>query len=164
MQNCAYCGRENTDDATRCRECGTPIKDQPGNLPASDLPASGNPARTLAQKRMIFGALWFMGGMLVTLFTYLTAASSPSGGTYVVAWGAIVFGALQFVRGLRGKDIPPTSEDLGYMELAYATRLETEGHVPEALSAYQRVAEKYPATAAGDDARKSMESLRARLG
>src|SRR6266702_4246755 len=23
MKNCAYCGRENTDDAVNCRECGT---------------------------------------------------------------------------------------------------------------------------------------------
>ena len=42
-----------------------------------------------------------------------------------------------------------------------ATKLETQGRVQEALAAYQRVADKYPDTAAGRDARKSIESLRA---
>ncbi len=46
---------------------------------------------------MVFGALWCIGGIVVTVVTYSAAAS---GGTYVVAWGAIVFGAIQFFRGL----------------------------------------------------------------
>jgi len=48
-------------------------------------------------KNMIFGALWFLGGTIVTVVT-LQAASG--GGRYVVAWGAIVFGGIQFIRGL----------------------------------------------------------------
>jgi hypothetical protein len=36
-------------------------------------------------------------GVLVTAATY-TAASA--GGHYVIAWGAIVFGAFQFLKGL----------------------------------------------------------------
>ena len=47
---------------------------------------------------MLYGALWCIGGTVVTAVTY--SAASSGGGTYVVAWGAIVFGAIQFFRGL----------------------------------------------------------------
>jgi hypothetical protein len=52
------------------------------------------------KKNMLYGALWCIGGILVTAFTYQAAASSPTGGHYIVAWGAIIFGAIQFFRGL----------------------------------------------------------------
>ena len=49
------------------------------------------------KKNMLYGALWCIGGIVVTAATY--DAAEP-GGAYVVAWGAIVFGAIQFFRGL----------------------------------------------------------------
>lgn len=48
---------------------------------------------------MTSGALWFIGGVLVTAISY--SAASP-GEMYLFAWGAILFGALQFLRGLSG--------------------------------------------------------------
>ncbi len=51
------------------------------------------------QRNMLFGALWCVGGIVVTAATF-AAASNSGGGSYVVAWGAIVFGAIQFFRGL----------------------------------------------------------------
>lgn len=51
-----------------------------------------------ANKDMLYGALWCIGGILVTAITY--SAASSSGGTYVVTWGAIIFGAIQFFRGV----------------------------------------------------------------
>ncbi len=51
-----------------------------------------------ARKNMLHGALWCIGGVAVTVLTYQAAA--PAGGRYVVAWGAIVFGGIQFLRGL----------------------------------------------------------------
>ena len=50
-----------------------------------------------AGKDMMYGALWCIGGIMVTAVTY---TSATGGGTYVVAWGAILFGAFQFVSGL----------------------------------------------------------------
>lgn len=50
-----------------------------------------------ANKNMLYGALWCIGGLLVTALTYSTASD---GGTYVVAWGAVVFGAIQFFKGV----------------------------------------------------------------
>lgn len=46
---------------------------------------------------MIIGGLICVVGLIVTLGTYNIA--SP-GGHFIVAWGAIVFGAIQFFRGV----------------------------------------------------------------
>ena len=51
-----------------------------------------------AKKNMIFGSLWLIGGCVVTAVTF--AIASGGGGSYIIAWGAIVFGAIQFFRGL----------------------------------------------------------------
>lgn len=51
-------------------------------------------------KNMVVGALWCIIGIVVTVVTYLAAASSPTGGRYLIAWGAILFGGIQFLRGL----------------------------------------------------------------
>lgn len=46
---------------------------------------------------MLVGGLWCGGGLAVTLYTHATASG---GGTYVVAWGAIIFGGWQAIKGL----------------------------------------------------------------
>lgn len=51
-----------------------------------------------ANKDMLYGALWCIGGTIVTVYSY--SAASEGGGRYMVAWGAIIFGGVQFVRGL----------------------------------------------------------------
>jgi hypothetical protein len=50
-----------------------------------------------AKKDMLYGALWCGGGIIVTVATYSAASG---GGSYVVAWGAILFGAIQFFKGV----------------------------------------------------------------
>ena len=52
----------------------------------------------MAKRNMVVGGLWCVGGIAVTAVTY--SGASDGGGHYVVAWGAIIFGAIQFVRGL----------------------------------------------------------------
>jgi len=49
------------------------------------------------KKNMLYGALWFIGGLVVTGATY---AAASGGGTYVVAFGAVIYGAGQFIRGV----------------------------------------------------------------
>lgn len=50
-----------------------------------------------AAKDIIVGLLWCIGGIVVTMVTYNNASN---GGTYVIAWGAILFGGIQFLKGL----------------------------------------------------------------
>jgi hypothetical protein len=161
MKKCAYCGRENENSARQCGECGTSFDTDPKDSQAAKLPTPEDPARA-AERRMLSGALWCVGGILVTLITYFSAASSPSGGTYFVAWGAIVFGGLRFFQGLTSKNAKPNSMDAGYEALAYAAKLETKGRIEEALVVYQSIIEKYPDTDASNDAKKSIENLQVR--
>jgi hypothetical protein len=56
-----------------------------------------NAVKDAGKKNMLFGALWCIGGLVVTAVTYSAASG---GGTYIVAWGAIIFGAIQFFRGV----------------------------------------------------------------
>ena len=66
----------------------------PGQTP---IRALAEKSKALARKNMISGALWCIGGIIVTVTT-LKAASG--GGTYFIAWGAILFGFLQLVQGI----------------------------------------------------------------
>ena len=43
------------------------------------------------------GAFWLIGGIIITIVTY---SMSATGGRYIVAWGAILFGGIQLLRGL----------------------------------------------------------------
>lgn len=51
-------------------------------------------------RNMLYGALWTIGGLALTGFSYMSATGSPGGGRYIVAYGAIVGGIVQFIRGL----------------------------------------------------------------
>ena len=52
------------------------------------------------------GLLWFGGGLAVTAITYVSATP---GGTYILAWGAVLFGAIQAWQGyaVAGEPLPP---------------------------------------------------------
>src|SRR5437868_15254197 len=98
MRKCTYCGQENDDTAVNCKGCGTStIAESSESSPQAQSPEEAR--RTLGQKRMAGGGLLFLGGLAVTGYTYLGAASSPEGGTYVIAYGAIIAGIAQFFRG-----------------------------------------------------------------
>ena len=57
-------------------------------------------ARVNAYKRkMRNGILWAVGGTVVAVSTYTAALQ---GGVYFVAWGAIAYGIIDFLRGLFG--------------------------------------------------------------
>jgi len=51
------------------------------------------------KRRMLFGFLWAAGGTAVTIGTYEAAGE---GGVFFIAWGAIIFGIIDFLRGLFG--------------------------------------------------------------
>ena len=43
-----------------------------------------------------FGSLFFFGGLIITILSYIHAANS---GSYIVTWGAILFGAVLLYKG-----------------------------------------------------------------
>lgn len=55
-------------------------------------------ARLAGLMEMGKGVLWALGGGLLSLWTY--QAASTAGGTYVVFWGAMLYGAIRLLRGL----------------------------------------------------------------
>jgi DnaJ-like protein len=54
-------------------------------------------ARQAAMKMLAIGMCWLIGGLVITGIAYNAA---PAGGTYIVTWGAILYGAYQILRGL----------------------------------------------------------------
>jgi hypothetical protein len=51
-----------------------------------------------AHSDMWAGAFWCIGGILVTAVSY--NAVKDTGGTYIITWGAVVYGGYQFLKGL----------------------------------------------------------------
>ncbi len=54
-------------------------------------------SKAAAKKTMLYGFLWCIAGTAITVVSYSFATS---GGTYIVSWGAIILGGLQFLQGL----------------------------------------------------------------
>jgi hypothetical protein len=50
--------------------------------------------------RIILGAILVAGGLIATIVTYTIASSKPSGGTYILAWGPIIFGLVLLIQGI----------------------------------------------------------------
>jgi len=83
----------------------SPIAEPSHVSPVMRVPKSGandlaRRQRTIAARNMGIGALFLIGGSAVTYLTYEAAAFSPGGGTYFVAWGAILIGAIRFIAAL----------------------------------------------------------------
>jgi hypothetical protein len=67
------------------------------NLTEARSKAVHEAKREAGKKNMLYGALWCIGGTVVTVGTMMAA---KGGGSFVIAWGAIVFGGLQFIWGV----------------------------------------------------------------
>jgi hypothetical protein len=68
-----------------------------GKAKIKQIAAKVQSVQNTPQHDMVVGGVWCIGGILVTAITY--SAVAESGGTYFVAWGAILFGAIQFLKG-----------------------------------------------------------------
>jgi hypothetical protein len=94
MKNCSYCGRENTDDAAHCQECGTGFKAEV--VQASSPRANGlstKPQNIWMTIRGILGALvlglvglGMLGQSLFAVLFGMFASLAISAGGIVVTW------------------------------------------------------------------------------
>jgi hypothetical protein len=50
-------------------------------------------------KLMVIGGLLALAGIIITAVTYSDASSDAEGGTYIVAYGPIIFGIILFIQG-----------------------------------------------------------------
>ena len=71
--------------------------------------------RTKSQTDLRRGVVWFFGGLVVTILTYIFATNG-GGGPYLVAWGPVVFGLFMLLKGLIGvlsgdSEIDPVTEE-----------------------------------------------------
>ncbi|HSI15153.1 MAG TPA: hypothetical protein VK961_24080 [Chthoniobacter sp.] len=57
-------------------------------------------SRRSGRSQMMAGLAWCIGGVVVTVVSYMAAAGGPGGSSYIVAWGAILFGGIRFLKGL----------------------------------------------------------------
>ncbi len=74
----------------------------------------------------------------------------------------LFFGRENWPWGNTTREVPREASAFALLE--EATKLETRGRLNEALAKYEAVVERFGGTAAGHDAQKSIESLRARIG
>jgi hypothetical protein len=72
-------------------------KGPPGQLSVGEL--EKNVIRQTGRKNMAIGGLICLVGLAVTIGTFALANQGATG-SYVIAWGSVVFGAIQFFRGL----------------------------------------------------------------
>jgi hypothetical protein len=89
-------GRSTTTAVLTLTSAGVNEKD------ATDFVIAANKRITEAKRKqasrdILYGSLWCGGGLIVTMVTY---GMATGGGSYMVAWGAIIFGAIQLFRGL----------------------------------------------------------------
>jgi len=77
------------DRALAARDAGAPAREPPSEAETKEDPSG--------RRAMISGAFWLALGSCVTGVTYLLA---KPGGKYVLAYGAVLAGALAFARGL----------------------------------------------------------------
>lgn len=112
-------GREPTHEDDRAHEDERPREDEAAReraeIRARQEHAYGlaRAARDRAVRNVWVGALTSIVGIVITAVSYSAASSSSGGGRYVVAYGAIIFGGIQFVRGLVGlaSDAPRPPSD-----------------------------------------------------
>ncbi|MBA3457129.1 MAG: hypothetical protein H0T42_28860 [Deltaproteobacteria bacterium] len=91
----------------RARHEGEPEPSRPPAFAGSD-PSTDELVRQLqrdekrskAKADLVMGSLLLAGGLLISMLTHDSA--SQSGGTYIVAWGPMLYGVIRLIRGLMG--------------------------------------------------------------
>ena len=99
-KRCPACALVNPGTATRC-DCGwsfvtSSVESRGDEQPSvEDLQVA---RRARADRMIIIGTVSLVIGALITAATYSSA--SQSGGTYIIAYGAIITGIVEIVTGL----------------------------------------------------------------
>ncbi|MCC6559185.1 MAG: hypothetical protein IT372_40180 [Polyangiaceae bacterium] len=85
------------EDPEAGRAPGDPYRSGGEAAPGAGAQVAAPDQQALASRQMLTGALWAIGGTVVTVASFSAASG---GGQYVVAYGAIIYGVITFIRGL----------------------------------------------------------------
>lgn len=100
---CHNCKEYISVDAKECRFCKTPIT---AEVAQANAQAAAEENRVDRQKQhvrqMLIGVGMVVLGIAVTAGTFFLASMQEGGGHYFITWGLVVFGAINFFRGLVG--------------------------------------------------------------
>ena len=108
------------------------------------------------------GLVWFVGGCMVTIFSYFVALSSPYDGHYVIAYGAIIWGASQYFRG-RAYATGRVSRNAAAQDLLNIAATYEDIDRAKALALYEEIARIYPGTRAGAEAERNIQTLKSAI-
>jgi hypothetical protein len=75
-------------------------RDRARSVARAAVEASKGVVREAGLRNMAIGGTVCAAGLAVTFFSYWRAVAHPGTGTFLLAWGAILFGAMQFLYGL----------------------------------------------------------------
>lgn len=99
---CPRCQLGSPQAAVNCN-CGHNFQTGAFDGPARYVPPYRNGQRApgrAVNNDILYGGLICLAGIVITIGTMATA---QHGGSYVVAWGAIIFGGIRFFRGLANR-------------------------------------------------------------
>ena len=153
MLKCSYCGKESDDGSTLCGGCGLSLDTKPGEPQGNEDPQGGE-----GGKRLLQGMIWFFIGGAVSLFSYSLAADSPGGGHYIIAWGAMIYGAIQMWRGWTGSTGRTSRNTEAQKVLDQAAVFESLNPA-KAVDLYAEVVAKFPGTRASQEAQRNIQTL-----
>jgi len=100
---CPSCKEYIASDAKACRFCSTPIDAQTAQAAANAQAVENKQYRRkqYARHMMTGGGLCALG-LIITIGSYVIAASGEGGGRYMMMYGLMIVGAGNFLYGLVG--------------------------------------------------------------
>jgi hypothetical protein len=100
---CPNCKEFIATDAKTCRFCSTPIDAQAAQSAADSQEVENKRYRRNQYARhMLIGVGLFALGLAITVGSYIYAAASEQGGSYVVTYGLMLVGGADLLYGLVG--------------------------------------------------------------
>jgi hypothetical protein len=100
---CPQCREYISLDAASCRFCSAPIDHSVAQAAAQQLVQENKKDRRKGYTRhMLIGAGLFVAGFVITFGSYFMAAASESGGSYLITYGLMFSGGIDFLYGVVG--------------------------------------------------------------